>query len=305
MSDCFTRHSRAQAARGRHRSPQLHPCCPLRRHLDTHVRSDDTAHATDPHVKDDLNMKVAMETGRYSRAPLVGPVALFALAAWALIVPARAQQVTTDPDFDLSVHRPTYVRSHPRVVYDEAHHNLHTMEGRYRPLAELLEHDGYDIVPGQVAFSLTTLQAAAVLLVSNARSSDGPPTDSDPAFPARECDAVQQWVHRGGSLLLIADHAPFGRAAHELGIRFGIRMDPGFVFDPHNSQGDPTFLVFSHENGLLGEHPVIRGRDPSERVEHVVAFTGQSLSVPPGATALLPFSPSAREADTYAESGRR
>ncbi len=44
---------------------------------------------------------------------------------------------------------------------------------------------------------------------------------------------------------------------------------------------------------MLGMHPILSGRDASEEVQ---AFTGQSLSVPAAAAALLRFSASAREA---------
>jgi hypothetical protein len=94
-------------------------------------------------------------------------------------------------------------------------------------------------------------------------------------------------VRTGGALLLIADHAPFGSAAHELALRFGVDMGRSYVFDPRHSDGNPTVLVFSTDNGLLGEHPVLSGRSAAERVQRVVSFTGQSLSVPGGAVALL------------------
>jgi hypothetical protein len=212
-----------------------------------------------------------------------------------------AQQVVSDPDFNVSVKTPAYAGEHPRVVIDEAHHNYHTMEGHYRPLAQLLTNDGYNVTPGTAQFTATTLLPATVLVVSNARGGEGPPTAAQPAFTVSECDAVQQWVGAGGALLLIADHAPFGSAAHDLAARFGIDMGQGYAFDPENSDSDPTFLLFGQENGLLGDHPVTRGRNKSERVRRIVAFTGQSLSIPPGATALMRFASSALEVASYAD----
>lgn len=226
-----------------------------------------------------------------------------AIVAFSTNVLGAAQQVA-DPDFDPSVELPAYVAEHPRIIMDEAHHNLHTMEGRYRPLAQLLAHDGYDVTPGRAKLSAATLQPARVLVISNARGADRRPRDVEPAFTASECDAVREWVREGGSLLLIADHAPFGKASHDLALRFGVEMYPGYAFDPKNSEDDPTFLVFSQENGLLADHPVTRGRNEHERVRRIVAFTGQSLSVPPGATALMRFAPSAREVDSYANIDR-
>ena len=45
----------------------------------------------------------------------------------------------------------------------------------------------------------------------------------------------------------------------------------------------------------LGRHPITEGRDIYEAVHSVESFTGQSLSVPAGATALLVLPPDALE----------
>jgi hypothetical protein len=118
------------------------------------------------------------------------------------------------------------------------------------------------------------------------------------AFTEEECDAVRDWVLQGGSLLLISDHAPFGSAAENLGKRFGVAMGKGWAFDRATAGGITTQLVFSRENGLLGTHPILRGRDASEEVKTVRSFTGQSLSVPDGASVLLKLSTTSREAPT-------
>ncbi|HVW70626.1 MAG TPA: DUF4350 domain-containing protein [Steroidobacteraceae bacterium] len=211
---------------------------------------------------------------------------------------ASSQRVITDNDFDVSVRSPAYTREHPRVVIDEAHHNLHTMEGRYKPFARLLSNDGYQVEPGMTPFEASAFRGVTVLVVSNALNGDGPPSAGKPAFTSSECDAVQQWVRNGGSLLLIADHKPFGAAAYELAMRFGVEMGKGYVFDPTDSMGNPTFLVFSRENGLLGDHAVTEGRNQAEQIDRLVAFTGQALSIPSGGTAFMKLGPSAYEVDS-------
>jgi hypothetical protein len=77
-------------------------------------------------------------------------------------------------------------------------------------------------------------------------------------------------------------------------------MGKGWAFDTSPS-GITTQLVFSRENGLLGTHPILTGRNASEVVKSVRSFTGQSLGVPPGATVLLALSATAREAATPAD----
>lgn len=214
-------------------------------------------------------------------------------AALLLSLGIQAQQMA-DPDFKASVERPAYTRNHPSVVIDEAHSNFHTAGGRYKPFADLLRSDGYDVRPGTKKFEKGGLKGVRVLVISNA-TAPAAGRDSDPAFAEQECEVISDWVRSGGSLLLIADHAPFGSAARNLARRFGIEMGDGFVFDAAHSEGNPTNLVFSQENGLLGTHPLLRGRRPSEQVKLVLAFTGQSLSIPRGAVPLLRLGATAYE----------
>ena len=221
-------------------------------------------------------------------------------------VRAYCQQMA-DPNFDAHVANPAYPSRHPRVVIDEAHHNFHTADGRYKPFASLLRSDGYQVVRGEKAFSAAGLGGTAVLVVANALGPGANAgTDTSPAaFTESECAAVRDWVRGGGSLLLIADHTPFGTAADPLANAIGVQMGKGFVFslDAKYRSGNPTTLVFSRSNGLLGDHPITRGRTADERIETVVAFTGQSLSVPAGATALMKLSADAQEASSRSELG--
>lgn len=217
-----------------------------------------------------------------------------------LAAQAFAQSTVSDPEFVTAVAHPAYTQQHPRVVVDQAHHNFHTIAGRYQPFAQLLSSDGYEVLPGTAGFDSATLAGVRVLVIANARGGESPQEVGKSAFSASECDAVEHWVRDGGSLLLIADHTPFGGAAYALAERFGVEMGRGYVFDAEHSENNPTFLVFSTDNGLLGDHPVLSGRSAAERVRRVVAFTGQSLSVPSGAVALLKLAPSAFEVDSPA-----
>jgi len=204
---------------------------------------------------------------------------------------AFAQQMA-DPNFSTKVEAPAYTSKHPLVRIDEAHNNFHTADGRYRPFAELLRADGYRVEPSKKAFDKGI--DADVLVISNARGTAKP---ADPAFTSAECDLLYDWVRRGGSLLLIADHAPFGAAAAELAARFGINMGKGFAMDldPQNILDGPSILVYSDTNKLLGDHPIVRGRSDRERIHKIVAFTGQSLIPAPGADVLMKIGPNAFE----------
>ena len=211
-----------------------------------------------------------------------------------LVSCSRNQQVA-DPNFDTKVVRPAYVNEHPRVLFDEAHRNIHTMRGGYKPFAALISSDGYYVTANKAAFSEKTLVGIRVLVVANALGPNNAMVDHS-AFTDAECDTVRDWVQAGGSLLVITDHAPTGAAAANLAQRFGVTMSQGMTEDPKNydtTTSDMSQLVFSRDNGLLLNHPVTQGRDAKETISRVMTFTGQSLKGPETAATFLTLRDSA------------
>jgi hypothetical protein len=216
-------------------------------------------------------------------------------------LPAFAQQ-QADPEFDTSVESPAYKKVGPRVMFDEAHHNFHTTDGRYKPFVDLLTKDGYNVIRNRQSFSKTRLSGFKILVISNALGAEEYDDEGadKPAFNDDEIAAVADWVKGGGALLLIADHAPFGGAAAALASRFGVDMSKGYTFDPQNSvAGNPTQLIFSRDNKLLAMHPITEGRNENERVKLVRSFTGQSLKGPEGSIDILKLSDSATDKPTF------
>jgi hypothetical protein len=219
-----------------------------------------------------------------------------------LSAPATAQQLP-DLEFNTSVENPAYKREGPRVMFDEAHHNFHTSDGRYKPFVDLVSNDGYRVIRNRQSFSKTTLASYKVLVIANALGAEELDDDGadKSAFTDEEIQAVQDWVKGGGALFLIADHAPFGGAAAALANRFGVDMSKGYTFDPQNSVvGAPTQLLFSRENKLLANHPITEGRGEKERLNTVRSFTGQSLKGPEGSAAILALSDTATDRANFA-----
>jgi hypothetical protein len=221
---------------------------------------------------------------------------IFALVA-TLEVTAMGQQ-QADSNFDASVTHPAYPKTHPRILFDEAHNNFHTAAGRYKPFVDLISNDGYLVVPNKQKFATETLKEFQVLVIANPLGS--PNADameaSDPAFTQPECDAVREWVRNGGALLLITDHAPAGAAAAILSASFGVEMSKAYTGDPANFQRialDVSWIMYSRENKALGDHAITRGRDDSERINRVLSFTGQSLKGLRGSAPLLKLSDAA------------
>jgi hypothetical protein len=200
-----------------------------------------------------------------------------------------------DPAFDAQVTEPAYKAGGPLVLYDEGHLNTHAASGAYKPLAGLIRSDGYELRVSREVFSEKTLAGVAVLIVALPRGAND--ANDQPAFAVSEMAAVAQWVRQGGSLLLVTDHWPYGPAAAPLAQRFDVQMGQGLVEDAshHDPSRGNSHLVFSEDNGLLKDHPVIRGRTPAERVRKVLTFTGQSLLGPPSAVPFLALSDAAVE----------
>ena len=195
-----------------------------------------------------------------------------------------------DPNFDVKVAKPAYTTTHPKVLIDEAHFNFHTAGGRYKPFAQIVANDGYQVAPNRSKFVKEALKDCDILVIANALGapSMGDPEAAKPAFTDAECEVLQQWVESGGSLLLITDHAPMGSAAESLAKRFGVDMSKGATTDESNSaDGRPGALVFSQGNKLLGDHAITRGRNESERIGRVQTFTGQSLKGPADSAVIL------------------
>ena len=182
--------------------------------------------------------------------------------------------------------------SGPLVCVDAAHHNYHTADGRYRPFAELLRGDGYLVEGFDSTFSPEALERCDLLVIANplgeANAGDDWAFPHPSAFTREELDATYSWIRAGGALLLIADHAPIAGAARDLGMMLGVGMLDGYAYDP--TQEPDTFR---EETGGLVDHPITKGRNPDEQIDHVVTWTGQAFVAAEGIAPILVWGPGA------------
>jgi hypothetical protein len=224
---------------------------------------------------------------------------------------ATSGSETTDGSFEPRVAEPAFSgRLRPQVIIDGAHYNMHTASGSYGPFATLLQRDGYSVRASDAPLSSVVLARRRILVVANALGVRGVlyrplsvarlerilPLPAS-AISRDEIAVVEAWVRGGGALLLVADDAPAGEAARSLAAAFGVEMTDWRTVDEHHHDpvtGNWSFLVFSRANGLLQDHPIAQGRQPTEQVHRVMTFTGQALRAPAGAAPLLSLSPTAR-----------
>ena len=225
-------------------------------------------------------------------------------AQTSVCIPTLAPRATgpqvSDTGFTPDVLTKTYRDAEGPVVYvDEAHHNFHTIEGRYATFAKVLRMDGFSVSSFRKTFGAESLGGIEILVIANALVAEGDDAEtalpSYSAFTESEIVAIEQWVSRGGSLFLIADHMPWPGAAQDLARAFGVQMTNSFATDKTCS--DDEFL-FERRDGSLGHHQITDGRTVGERIDHVRTFTGQAfwltepgepiLLLKPGSVLLLP-----------------
>ncbi len=225
-------------------------------------------------------------------ARMRSPALLLVVLALAA-VPAGAQQLP-DTTFDTRIAHPAWASGEgPRLVVDAAHHNFHTADGRYQPFADLARADGFRVSGGEAPFTAASLRDVDVLVISNALGARDMSDSAAmrPAFTPAEVAAVRTWVEHGGSLLLIADHAPMGSAAAGLARALGVDMRCAYTVDPGRAAGGRgTILAFRTGAGLDSTDAIVRGRAGDPPVRTVVTYTGQSLTGPAGARTLLALS---------------
>ncbi len=211
-----------------------------------------------------------------------------------------------DTNFSTKVAHPAYADAakRVRVLFDEAHLGILTANGLYKPFADLITSDGYEMISNRAQFSRKVLEKGDVLIIVNARGAElmGQAGASAPAFSEVECDAVRDWITAGGSLLLVTGPGPPVIAAERLTKRLGVTISPGATSDRQSTEGGNTRLLFTRQNRLLGDHSITTSRDESERVNRIQTFGGSSLIGPPGSIQILKLPDTA--VDVSSENGK-
>ena len=223
--------------------------------------------------------------------------AVVAFGVTIALAPLLGAQQVADRDFKPPIASPTYAEGKgPVVCVDEAHHNFHTLDGRFWAFGELLRRDGYRMRPLRSTLGRDSLAQCNVLVISNAQPNDDDwgtyPTPTPAAFTPAEVRAARAWVGRGGRLLLIADHMPLAGAAASLASAFGVTFTDGFAMENFGDESDrdsalakPT--IFRTSDGTLRPHAIVRGRAAGDSVTAIRTFVGQAFKAPASAEPLL------------------
>ncbi|MCJ8272752.1 MAG: DUF4350 domain-containing protein, partial [Psychrosphaera sp.] len=74
-----------------------------------------------------------------------------------------------DPDFTPKNTKNSFLKTKSPIVFvDEAHNNLHTINDRFEPFAQVLTSDGYTVKRSKEKFTVEYLQQADILVIANA-----------------------------------------------------------------------------------------------------------------------------------------
>lgn len=194
-----------------------------------------------------------------------------------------------------NIKKPAYpAAAGPVILIDEGHENFHTREGRYLPFSRLLTTDGYRLLSLTEEISAQSLAEADVLIIANALQ----------PLKKTEAEALREWIKGGKSLLLVADHPPFASPMKAFCGSMEILLSGAWVRDHSQEEPgahNPTWVRYERAKGALGDHPILTGRSPDERIDVVVSFTGQSIGAAAG-TVLLKLSPEAKDYENREQS---
>lgn len=218
--------------------------------------------------------------------------------------------------FTVQINDPAFPKAQgPRVLWDAAHFNAH-LWGDMDAFADVLTKDGFRIAFQRERWTRSPLDSADLVVVAGPLAVDGEVliakgAAGDPsrrfehywwsdegrqnAFTSQEVAALVTWVRTGGSLLLILDHAPSADAARLLSEAMGVevrnsmtwddgRRPPGYTYTDNRRA---SHILFSREYASLGDHPILKGRKLSERVDRVATYAGSSVVGPLGSSPLL------------------
>ena len=194
--------------------------------------------------------------------------------------------MSNDPEFNSEVKEPTYKKGKgPKILLDGAHHNFFIQWDFIKPFSDLAKADGYQTIVDSLKFTPDYLKRFDIVMIITALPFDfttKTEVTDEITFSQDEINSLYDWVEKGGSLLVFSEHAPFDQAINPLLNRFGIESSVGTTIDSLNYNkeiGRKGWIEFTKDNGLLNiEHPIVKGRTPSNQVNRLLTFGGSGLN---------------------------
>lgn len=193
-------------------------------------------------------------------------------------------QMINDPSFDSKVLQPFYKNAQgPKVLIDGGHHNFFIQRSLMNPFIDLVKSDGYNPQIDSLPITKKHLSAYDIVVLNPAYPFDyGTKKELGDlkAYSKEEIDHIYNYVNKGGSLLILTEKSPMINAMEPLLNKFGITASYGTIADTlhQDKQFGKNVIHYSRENGMLTvNHPILKGRNASEEINHIVMITGSAF----------------------------
>ena len=193
-------------------------------------------------------------------------------------------QMINDPSFDSKVLQPFYKNAQgPKVLIDGGHHNFFIQRSLMNPFIDLVKSDGYNPQIDSLPITKKHLSTYDIVVLNPAYPFDyGTKKELGDlkAYSKEEIDHVYNYVNKGGSLLILTEKSPMINAMEPLLNKFGITATYGTIADTlhQDKQFGKNVIHYSKENGMLTvNHPILKGRNASEEINHIVMITGSAF----------------------------
>ena len=193
-------------------------------------------------------------------------------------------QMINDPSFDSKVLQPYYKNAQgPKVLIDGGHHNFFIQRSLMNPFIDLIKSDGYNPQIDSLPITKKHLSTYNIVVLNPAYPFDyGTKKELGDlkAYSKEEIDHVYNYVNKGGSLLILTEKSPMINAMEPLLNKFGITATYGTIADTlhQDKQFGKNVIHYSRENGMLTvNHPILKGRNASEEINHIVMITGSAF----------------------------
>ncbi len=187
---------------------------------------------------------------------------------------------------------PAYAEYTGPVILFGADNSVFVRNGSHRALAALALGDGFRVAEQQQPLTGAALDGVGILVLINAyldTFEDFPAISPPSAFSDAEIETIRKWVENGGSLLMLADHAPLGGGSSKLAAAFGFDFLNGYAAETKYAESGVRRLEvdFTAQNGLNTEHPAVNGSTGRRPVVRFHCFGGQAFIPPDGAQRVL------------------
>ena len=193
-------------------------------------------------------------------------------------------QMINDPSFDSKVLQPYYKNAQgPKVLIDGGHHNFFIQRSLMNPFIDLIKSDGYNPQIDSLPITKKHLSTYNIVVLNPAYPFDyGTKKELGDlkAYSKEEIDHIYNYVNKGGSLLILTEKSPMINAMEPLLNKFGITASYGTIADTlhQDKQFGKNVIHYSKENGMLTvNHPILKGRNASEEINHIVMITGSAF----------------------------